>query len=114
MNSEKVKSKIDKFLSKLVDFWQGMRDSNPRKRSQSPVCYRYTNPLYAVLFLKSTIIISSSFHLSSIIFIFSEIPSCGRRGFVVSYRKQKLLGGVIMYYLGVDLGTTNIKAAVYS
>ena len=26
-------------------FWQGMRDSNPRKRSQSPVCYRYTNPL---------------------------------------------------------------------
>ena len=29
-----------------VDFWQRMRDSNPRKRSQSPVCYRYTNPLY--------------------------------------------------------------------
>ena len=29
-----------------VDFlWQRMRDSNPRKRSQSPVCYRYTNPL---------------------------------------------------------------------
>ena len=26
--------------------WQGMRDSNPRTRSQSPVCYRYTNPLY--------------------------------------------------------------------
>ena len=26
--------------------WQGMRDSNPRKRSQSPVCYRYTNPLW--------------------------------------------------------------------
>ena len=22
-----------------------MRDSNPRERSQSPVCYRYTNPL---------------------------------------------------------------------
>ena len=29
-------------------FWQRMRDSNPRKRSQSPVCYRYTNPLYAI------------------------------------------------------------------
>ena len=28
--------------------WQGMRDSNPRKRSQSPVCYRYTNPLFFV------------------------------------------------------------------
>ena len=29
----------------LVFSWQRMRDSNPRKRSQSPVCYRYTNPL---------------------------------------------------------------------
>ena len=29
-------------------FWQRMRDSNPRKRSQSPVCYRYTNPLCSV------------------------------------------------------------------
>ena len=28
-------------------FWQRMRDSNPRKRSQSPVCYRYTNPLFS-------------------------------------------------------------------
>ena len=28
-----------------VILWQRMRDSNPRKRSQSPVCYRYTNPL---------------------------------------------------------------------
>ena len=28
--------------------WQRMRDSNPRKRSQSPVCYRYTNPLYSL------------------------------------------------------------------
>ena len=30
----------------ILIFWQRMRDSNPRKRSQSPVCYRYTNPLY--------------------------------------------------------------------
>ena len=30
---------------RVFSFWQGMRDSNPRKRSQSPVCYRYTNPL---------------------------------------------------------------------
>ena len=29
-------------------FWQRMRDSNPRERSQSPVCYRYTNPLSIV------------------------------------------------------------------
>ena len=32
-------------------FWQRMRDSNPRKRSQSPVCYRYTNPLNATTLL---------------------------------------------------------------
>ena len=30
---------------KRLFYWQRMRDSNPRKRSQSPVCYRYTNPL---------------------------------------------------------------------
>ncbi len=27
--------------------WQRMKDSNPHKRSQSPVCYHYTNPLSA-------------------------------------------------------------------
>ncbi len=27
--------------------WQRMKDSNPHKRSQSPVCYHYTNPLNA-------------------------------------------------------------------
>ena len=32
-------------------FWQRMRDSNPRKRSQSPVCYRYTNPLFGTALL---------------------------------------------------------------
>ena len=32
-------------------YWQRMRDSNPRKRSQSPVCYRYTNPLYLALII---------------------------------------------------------------
>ena len=31
--------------------WQRMRDSNPRKRSQSPVCYRYTNPLFGTFIL---------------------------------------------------------------
>ena len=25
--------------------WQRVKDSNPHKRSQSPVCYHYTNPL---------------------------------------------------------------------
>ena len=35
-------------------FWQRMRDSNPRKRSQSPVCYRYTNPLCGTVILYAT------------------------------------------------------------
>ena len=39
----KRKNQIPKWVP---GFWQRMRDSNPRKRSQSPVCYRYTNPLY--------------------------------------------------------------------
>ena len=26
-------------------FWQRRKDSNPHKRSQSPVCYLYTTPL---------------------------------------------------------------------
>ena len=34
-----------------LSIWQRMRDSNPRKRSQSPVCYRYTNPLCAEQFV---------------------------------------------------------------
>ena len=38
-------------------FWQRMRDSNPRERSQSPVCYRYTNPLYLATPLSTGIII---------------------------------------------------------
>ena len=40
----KRKNQIPKWVP---GFWQRMRDSNPRKRSQSPVCYRYTNPLYS-------------------------------------------------------------------
>ena len=48
-----------------VSFWQGMRDSNPRKRSQSPVCYRYTNPLYRC---RAVTIIAFGTDLSSIIF----------------------------------------------
>ena len=36
---------------RVTAFWQRMRDSNPRKRSQSPVCYRYTNPLFGTFIL---------------------------------------------------------------
>ena len=43
-------------------FWQRMRDSNPRERSQSPVCYRYTNPLC------NGFIIRIRFQMSSIYF----------------------------------------------
>ncbi len=34
----------DRSLSAAV-LWQRVKDSNPHKRSQSPVCYHYTNPL---------------------------------------------------------------------
>ena len=27
-------------------FWQRVKDSNPHRRSQSPACYHYTNPLF--------------------------------------------------------------------
>lgn len=35
----------------VLGFWQRMKDLNPHKRSQSPVCYHYTNPLnaYAII-----------------------------------------------------------------
>ena len=51
--------------------WQGMRDSNPRKRSQSPVCYRYTNPLNGLL-PKRMIIITISRKKSRLIFSFLQ------------------------------------------
>ncbi len=45
--SEERRAQKEKSLAYARDFsfWQRMRDSNPRERSQSPVCYRYTNPL---------------------------------------------------------------------
>ena len=46
-------------------FWQRMRDSNPRKRSQSPVCYRYTNPLCLA---DNTVIIRNNSKKSSTFF----------------------------------------------
>ena len=56
--------KEDHTLWVWSSFWQRMRDSNPRKRSQSPVCYRYTNPLC------DGVIISISSEMSSIDFPF--------------------------------------------
>ncbi len=31
--------------------WQRVKDSNPHRRSQSPACYHYTNPLSAVRYV---------------------------------------------------------------
>ena len=47
MNNEKwiIQKENPADYSTGFSFWQRMRDSNPRERSQSPVCYRYTNPL---------------------------------------------------------------------
>lgn len=56
--------------------WQGMRDSNPRKRSQSPVCYRYTNPLcgrFAYRVTSNMGIIAPKRKMSSIIFLFPRL-----------------------------------------
>ena len=57
----------------VVFSWQRMRDSNPRKRSQSPVCYRYTNPLWRCFACRVTSnmgIIALKRKMSSIIFLF--------------------------------------------
>ena len=60
-----------------VFVWQRMRDSNPRKRSQSPVCYRYTNPLYAVSHEQTFVIERSSFDYHS---VRNEVSTATRRG----------------------------------
>ena len=56
--------------------WQGMRDSNPRKRSQSPVCYRYTNPLY-MQHRSACIIICICAKMSRVFFLFLQKLNCG-------------------------------------
>ena len=59
-----------------VSSWQRMRDSNPRKRSQSPVCYRYTNPLcgrFAYRVTSNMGIIAPKRKMSSIIFLFPRL-----------------------------------------
>ena len=56
--------------------WQRMKDLNPHKRSQSPVCYHYTNPLnaYAIITIlkrlssRSRIFSEECFHESSLLF----------------------------------------------
>ena len=61
--------------------WQRKKDSNPHKRSQSPVCYHYTIPLCA------NDIIQDFWNLSSLFFAFSvslilwapKTAGCGKR-----------------------------------
>ena len=76
--------------------WQRMRDSNPRKRSQSPVCYRYTNPLFVRHSWSPTSnmgIIPRKVKKSSIIFLFfkktfPQICSVPRHRKCVSKNKE--------------------------
>ena len=56
LNNEKYKKK-SRNESCSFSFWQRMRDSNPRERSQSPVCYRYTNPLCATRLRQARILL---------------------------------------------------------
>ena len=59
--------------------WQRMRDSNPRKRSQSPVCYRYTNPLAELLSEAHDYYNDFSQKVKTNFFFFAEIKT-GRYG----------------------------------
>ena len=56
--------------------WQRMRDSNPRERSQSPVCYRYTNPLSATVVLYPIILKCQEIFFKIPINALSENISC--------------------------------------
>ena len=61
-----------------VSSWQRMRDSNPRKRSQSPVCYRYTNPLcgrFAYRVTSNMGIIAPKRKMSRTFFLFRQLFS---------------------------------------
>ena len=45
-------------------FWQRVKDSNPHRRSQSPACYLYTNPLNArAIISKCTAFVNNFFNI---------------------------------------------------
>ena len=82
--------------------WQGMRDSNPRKRSQSPVCYRYTNPLNGLL-PKRMIIITISRKKSRLIFSFLQKLNRGETcssGFLWENRTFLLISTPVFVRIG--------------
>ena len=72
-----------------------MRDSNPRKRSQSPVCYRYTNPLNGLL-PKRMIIITISRKKSRLIFSFLQKLKPGGTGLCSDYMKPAVRMAALM------------------
>ncbi len=88
--------KKNRDTERCLCFWQRMRDSNPRKRSQSPVCYRYTNPLFVRHSWSPTSnmgIIPRKVKKSSIIFLFfkktfPQICSVPRHRKCVSKNKE--------------------------
>ena len=55
----KKKSQNPKILTQFL--WQRVKDSNPHKRSQSPVCYLYTTPLNARIIIHSFSDLSTHF-----------------------------------------------------
>ena len=48
-------------LSWTAVLWQRRKDSNPHKRSQSPVCYLYTTPLNAIAIIYIFSVLSTFF-----------------------------------------------------
>ena len=80
--------------------WQRMRDSNPRKRSQSPVCYRYTNPLYSLgersYYTQSFGNVKDNFWKSADFFLAADLlPS--KRNCTVLFRAER---GVPVFFHG--------------
>ena len=76
-----------------LSFWQRMRDSNPRKRSQSPVCYRYTNPLSAsdwIYYMQKSRNVKHYFSKSSIFFSASASQGQGFPARTSSFRYRNV------------------------
>ena len=55
--------------------WQRRKDSNPHKRSQSPVCYLYTTPLNASVIIYIFFFLSTPFFIF-ILFLFQTNSAC--------------------------------------
>ncbi len=70
---------------KLAAIWQRRKDSNPHKRSQSPVCYLYTTPLNASVIIYIFLFLSTPFSIFSFLFTLCEKHIRSARAYIVHY-----------------------------